>query len=161
MMTESRPVDLLRDSKGVYGIGIVYDDVLRKQNSSHKHLILRSDVLKDSAIFPNEYRKVVLQTLGNHYVSRSFSRSYEWKLHGVMLDQALKRNPRYQELEEGGEAWSKESDCLLHGCSDVGEETEACRCSLVLLYARRTALLSSRKNVGAATLAKGIHIQRD
>jgi PcfJ-like protein len=90
---DSRPVDLLRDSKGLYGIGIVYDDVL-EENGRLKHLIFRPDVLRESTDFPSEYRAAVLQTLGDHRFIRS---CYEWTLHEVMLDEALKRNPRYQE----------------------------------------------------------------
>ena len=93
MSNDSRPVDLLSDSKGVYGIGIVYDDVREKQIMCDKHLIFRPDVIAEAA-FPSEYRDAVLQTLPNH----RFIMSCEWKLHEVMLAEALKRNPRYQEL---------------------------------------------------------------
>lgn len=95
MSNDSRPVDLLSDSKGVYGIGIVYDDVREKQIMCDKHLIFRPDVIAEAA-FPSEYRDAVLQTLPNH----RFIMSCEWKLHEVMLAEALKRNPRYQELHE-------------------------------------------------------------
>ena len=62
MQNDSRPVDLLSDSKGIYGIGIVDDDIRRKEGDWSKHLILRPDVIRDSAIFPNQCRKTVLQT---------------------------------------------------------------------------------------------------
>jgi hypothetical protein len=92
MQNDSRPVDLLSDSKGIYGIGIVDDDVLKKGHRLDKHLIFRPDVIRESADFPNEYRETVLQTLGD----RPFIRScYEWRLHEIMLQEALKRNPRY------------------------------------------------------------------
>ena len=94
MTNDSRPVDLLSDSKGVYGIGIVYDDLIEEQRGCDKHLIFRPDVIAESA-FPMENREALLQTLPNH----RFIVTYEWKLHEVMLDEALKRNPRYQEPE--------------------------------------------------------------
>jgi hypothetical protein len=90
MPSDSRPVDLLSDSKGLYGIGIVHDEVLSKQKT-HKPLIFRPDVLRESADFPNEYREALLQTLCN----RRFTNGFEWTLHHVMLNEALKRNPRY------------------------------------------------------------------
>jgi hypothetical protein len=111
MPSDSRPVDLLSDSKGLYGIGIVHDEVLSKQKT-HKPLIFRPDVLRESADFPNEYREALLQTLCN----RRFTNGFEWTLHHVMLNEALKRNPRYQKLENeltprGGqpnfEKWSR------------------------------------------------------
>jgi hypothetical protein len=87
MSNDSRPVDLFSDSKGVYGIGMVDADV------DHKPLILRPDVIRESATFPNKYRTTVLQMLWNRCYIRW---SYEFKLHEVMLDKALERNPRYQ-----------------------------------------------------------------
>jgi hypothetical protein len=37
MTNDSRPVDLLSDSKGVYGIGILYDDVREEQSMCDRH----------------------------------------------------------------------------------------------------------------------------
>jgi hypothetical protein len=98
---------LLSDSKGIYGIGIVDDDVLKKGHGRDKHLIFRPDVIRESADFPNEYREAVLQTIGNY---RFISNCYEWTLHEIMLDEALNRNPRYRELEQEREAgrWQNE-----------------------------------------------------
>ena len=45
MPNGSRPVDLLSDSKGVYGIGIVYDDLIEEKRGCDKHLIFRPDVI--------------------------------------------------------------------------------------------------------------------
>src|SRR5215467_2882062 len=103
MQNDSRPVDLLSDSRGVYGIGIVNDDILRKKSGWYKkRLIFRPDILRESTDFPSKYREAVLQTLGN---CRFIRNCYEWTLHEVMLHEALKRNPRYQELEEEQESW--------------------------------------------------------
>ncbi len=96
MLNDSRPVDLLSDSAGVYGIGIVYDDVLNKRIAQHpalpiddagkepacatpgrhKPLTFCPDVLREFA-FPNKYREAALQTLGNKRVivsSNDYSR---------------------------------------------------------------------------------------
>jgi hypothetical protein len=62
---------------------------------------LRSDVLAESAAFPTENRETLLHTLPKH----CFLVTYEWKLHEVMVAEALKRNPRYQELEEEFKPW--------------------------------------------------------
>jgi hypothetical protein len=86
MPNDNRPVDLLRDPKGVYGIGITNDEVREEQIICDRHLIFRPDVIAESA-FPREYRDSLLQTLPNH----CFLLTYEWKLHKVMLDEALKR----------------------------------------------------------------------
>jgi hypothetical protein len=90
MPNDNRPVDLLRDPKGVYGIGITHEDVREQESSCYEHLILRSDVLADSAVFPIENRETLLHTLPKH----CFMPTYEWKLHEVMVAEALKRNPR-------------------------------------------------------------------
>jgi hypothetical protein len=94
MPNDSRLVDLLRDAKGIYGIGILHDDLIEEESARDKHLIFRSDVIAESA-FPVENREILLHTLPKH----SFMSTYEWNLHGVMLAEALKRNPRYQEFE--------------------------------------------------------------
>jgi hypothetical protein len=93
-----RPVDLLCDAKGVYGIGVVVPELESQifPESYRKPLILRADVLKDTATFPNEYRETALQTLGN----RKWCDGYEWELHALMAHQALERNPRCQTLCE-------------------------------------------------------------
>ena len=41
MPNDSRPVDLLSDSKGVYGIGITDDDVREEETRCYKYLIFR------------------------------------------------------------------------------------------------------------------------
>jgi hypothetical protein len=66
MTNDSRPVDLLSDSKGVYGIGIVYDDLIQEERGCDKHLIFRPDVIAESAFFPMENREALLQTLPKH-----------------------------------------------------------------------------------------------
>jgi hypothetical protein len=109
MPNDNRPIDLLMDPKGVYGIGITDEDV-REQD---EHLILRSDVLAESAAFPIENRETLLHTLPKH----CFMVTYEWKLHEVMVAEALKRNPRYQELEEELKPW-RDAD------QELGEDVE-------------------------------------
>ena len=123
MPNDSRPVDLLSDSKGVYGIGIVYDDLIKEESGCDKPLIFRPDVIAESAFFPMENRKTLLQTLPKH----CFMLSYEWKLHEVMLAEALERNPRYQELEqeveaghEEGEGWSTGERAKLYRKDPMG-----------------------------------------
>jgi hypothetical protein len=101
MPNDNRPVDLLRDPKGVYGIGITNDEVREEQIICDRHLIFRPDVLAESAAFPIENRETLLHTLPKH----CFLVTYEWKLHEVMVAEALKRNPRYQELEEEFKPW--------------------------------------------------------
>ena len=85
MPNDNRPVDLLRDPKGVYGIGITHEDVREQESSCYEHLILRSDVLADSAVFPIENRETLLHTLPKH----CFMSTYEWKLHEVMVAEAF------------------------------------------------------------------------
>jgi hypothetical protein len=99
MPNDSRPVDLLRDSKGIYGIGILYDNLIDDETRCHKHVIFRPDVIAESG-FPIKNREVLLQTLPK----RRFLLTHEWTLHEIMLAEALKRNPRYQELEQEVEA---------------------------------------------------------
>lgn len=109
MTNDSRPVDLLSDSKGVYGIGILYDNLIDEETRCYKHLIFRPDVIAELA-FLMENREALLQTLPKE----CFILTHEWTLHEIMLAEALKRNPRYQELEqeveagqeEGGEWWT-------------------------------------------------------
>jgi hypothetical protein len=98
MQKDSKPVDLLSDSKGIYGIGIVYDDV-REERTCDKSLILRPDVLAEKTL-PSDNVEVLLHTIPNN----RFMLTYEWELHEVMLTEALSRNPRYQELQEEIEA---------------------------------------------------------
>jgi hypothetical protein len=95
MPNDSRPVDLLSDSKGAYGIGILYDNLIDKETRCYNHLILRPDVIAESAFLPVKYRETLLQTLPKQW----FILSHEWTLHKIMLAEALKRNPRYQEPE--------------------------------------------------------------
>src|SRR5262245_24471782 len=96
MPNDSRPVDLLNDSKGAYGIGIVYDKGGRKlYESDKKHLIFRPDIL--AQLRPQaDNRETLLQTVPDH----RFLLTHEWSLHEIMLDEALRRNPRYQYLEK-------------------------------------------------------------
>jgi hypothetical protein len=99
MPNDSRPVDLLSDSKGIYGIGILYDNLIDDEIRCHKHVILRPDVIAELA-FPIKNREALLQTLPKE----RFISTHEWTLHEIMLAVALKRNPRYQELEQEVEA---------------------------------------------------------
>ena len=94
MPNDSRPVDLLSDLKGIYGIGILYDNLIDEETRCYKHLIFRPDVIAESA-FPIKNREALLHTLPKQY----FILSHEWTLHEIMLAEALKRNPRYQEFE--------------------------------------------------------------
>jgi PcfJ-like protein len=103
MQNDNRPVDLLSDPKGIYGIGIAYDDVRKEQSGCDKHVIFRPDVLRESS-FPNEHQKALLHTLPRH----CFMLTHEWKLHEVMLGEALKRHPTYQELKEEVEGGDRE-----------------------------------------------------
>ena len=103
MSNDSRPVDLLNDAKGIYGIGILYDNLIDDEIRCHKHVILRSDVIAESA-FPIKNREALLHSLPKH----SFMPTHEWTLHEIMLAETLKRNPRYQELEQEAEAGRKE-----------------------------------------------------
>jgi PcfJ-like protein len=100
MPNDSRPVALLKDSRGVYGIGIVQDKLRRALYGSEKqHLIFRPDVLAQSRR-PITNRETLLHTVPDH----CFILTHEWMLREAMLDEALRRNPRYQELEEELEA---------------------------------------------------------
>ena len=103
MTNDSRPVNLLSDLKGIYGIGILYDNLIDEETRCYKHLIFRPDVIAESA-FPIKNREALLHTLPNQY----FILSHEWTLHEIMLAEALKRNPRYQEREQEVEAGQEE-----------------------------------------------------
>jgi hypothetical protein len=103
MTNDSRPVNLLSDSKGIYGIGILYDNLIDEETRCYKHLIFRPDVIAESA-FPIKNREALLHTLPKQY----FILSHEWTLHEIMLAEALKRNPRYQEREQEVEAGQEE-----------------------------------------------------
>jgi PcfJ-like protein len=105
MPNDSRPIDLLSDSKGIYGIGILYDHLIDEESRWYKHLIFRPDVLAESA-FPMDHRETLLQTLPKH----RFMLTYEWTLHEIMLAEALKRNPRYQDLEQEVEVGQEEGE---------------------------------------------------
>src|SRR6202011_1827156 len=102
MSNDNRPVDLLSDAKGVYGIGILYDNLIDDEIRCHKHVILRPDIIAESDLRIKN-REALLHTLPKH----SFMLTHEWTLHEIMSAEALKRNPRYQELEhqEKGEEW--------------------------------------------------------
>jgi hypothetical protein len=102
MSNDNRPVDLLSDAKGVYGIGILYDNLIDDEIRCDKHVILRPDIIAESDL-PIKNREAFLHTLPKH----SFMLTHEWTLHEIMSAEALKRNPRYQELEhqEKGEEW--------------------------------------------------------
>jgi PcfJ-like protein len=174
MLTDSRPVALLNDTKGAYGIGIVddeliddnvryrwiVDDELIDENVRYrKHLIFRPDVLRESATFPNEYRQTLLQTLCNHRFIRD---SYEWTLHEIMLEQALKRNPRYQEPEaEGkvesrhgeGEVWRKEERYKLYRKIRWGQHKR----QLINLNGMLKRLIAEAADPDALKLARRFH----
>jgi hypothetical protein len=105
MPNDSRPVDLLSDSKGIYGIGILYDNLIDEETKCYKHLIFRPDIIAESA-FPIKNREALLQTLPK----KCFILTHEWSLHEIMLAEALKRNPRYQELEQEVKVGQEESE---------------------------------------------------
>ena len=50
MTNDSRSVNLLSDSKGIYGIGILYDNLIDEETRCYKHLIFRPDVIAESAL---------------------------------------------------------------------------------------------------------------
>jgi hypothetical protein len=155
MPNDSRPVDLLSDSKGVYGIGIVYDDLIEEKRGCDKHLIFRPDVIAESA-FPMENREALLQTLPNH----RFIVTYEWKLHEVMLDEALKRNPRYQALKQEvearqreGEVWPKGDRAKLYRKIRWGQHKR----QLINLNGMLKRLISEAAEPDALKLARRFH----
>jgi PcfJ-like protein len=155
MPNDNRPVDLLSDQKGVYGIGITYDDVREEESRCYKHLVCRPDVLAESA-FPSEHREALLQTLPNH----RFILTYEWKLHEVMLNEALKRNPRYQELEEEveaghreGEVWPKGERAKLYRKIRWGQHKR----QLINLNGMLKRLISEAAEPNALKLARRFH----
>jgi hypothetical protein len=122
MSNDFRPVDLLSDAKGVYGIG------LKEECEHYPHLILRFDVLAASAL-PTGSRETLLHTLPSRRFLRS---SYEWDLLGVMLDEALKRNPRYQDFKQEEsrlyQELNKRKDLEIVRISDLqGQELEVVR----------------------------------
>jgi hypothetical protein len=155
MTNDSRPIDLLSDSKGVYGIGIVHDDVREERSTCDRHLIFRPDVIAESA-FPMENREALLQTLPKH----CFMLTYEWKLHEIMLAGALKRNPRYQELEqevearqEEGEGWWKGDRAKLYRKIRWGQHKR----QLINLNGMMKRLISEVAEPDALTLARRFH----
>jgi hypothetical protein len=155
MTNDSRPIDLLSDSKGVYGIGIVHDDVREERSTCDRHLIFRPDVIAESA-FPMENREALLQTLPKH----CFMVTYEWKLHEIMLAGALKRNPRYQELEqevearqEEGEGWWTGDRAKLYRKIRWGQHKR----QLINLNGMMKRLISEVAEPDALTLARRFH----
>jgi hypothetical protein len=101
--------------------------------------------------FPSEHREALLQTLPN----RCFILTYEWKLHEVMLGEALKRNPRYQELEEEVEAgvWPKGETAKLYRKIRWGQHKR----QLINLNGMLKRLISGAAEPNALKLARRFH----
>jgi PcfJ-like protein len=155
MPNDSRPVDLLSDSKGIYGIGIVYEDVREKQSVWYReHLVCRPDVIRESAA-GTDNRHMLLHTLPN----RCFMGSVEWNLHEVMLNEALARNPRYQDLEEESKETSEHQEWW------KGEHGNLCRKikwgqhkrQLILLNYKLKKLIAEAAEPNALKLARRFH----
>jgi len=104
-----RAVDLLSDCEGAYGIGINpsawvksficnehYDLIDDEIHDVHRPLMLRPDVIRASAVFPNKCRSTLLHTIGN----KCWAGSYEWAVLKLMHSAALARNERLIELRE-------------------------------------------------------------
>ena len=86
--------------------------------------------------------------------------TYEWKLHEVMLGEALKRNPRYQELEEEveaghreGEVWPKGERAKLYRKIRWGQHKR----QLINLNGMMKRLISEAAEPDALKLARRFH----
>ena len=155
MQNDNRPVDLLSDPKGIYGIGIAHDELSKGERECYPHLIFRRDVLAQSA-FPSELREALLHAVPK----RCFMMTYEWELHKFMLNEALKRNPRYQELAEeveaakqGEEVWRKSERGKLYRKIRWGEH----RRQLFNLNGMLKRLIAEAAEPDALRLARRFH----
>jgi hypothetical protein len=62
----------------------------------YRPIVLRPDVIRASAVFPNKQRNTLLHTIGN----TCWVGSYEWEVLRLMHSAALARNERFIELRE-------------------------------------------------------------
>lgn len=74
----------------------IQDKVDKFIHDYYRPLVLRPDVIRASAVFPNKCRNTLLHTIGN----RCWIGSYEWALLELMHSGALARNDRFIELRE-------------------------------------------------------------
>jgi hypothetical protein len=59
-------------------------------------LVLRPDVIRETAVFPKQWRRTLLHTIGDKF----WTDSYEWELLKLMHSAALERNERFIELRD-------------------------------------------------------------
>jgi hypothetical protein len=74
----------------------IEDKANRLIQGVYRPLVLRPDLIRASAVFPNKCRSALLQTIGN----KCWADSYEWGLLKLMHSAALARNERFIELRE-------------------------------------------------------------
>ena len=163
-----RPIDLLSDAKGVYGIGINEADICKDRDYSPppqlNHLILRPDIIRELPLLLSidrggkpTNRVTLLHTLPIRY----FTESLERRLHKFMVDQALARNPRFHELQEeieqkGGEdneLWWRGERGKLYRKIKWGQHKQ----QLIYLNHKLKRLLSEAADPDALKLARRFH----
>lgn len=74
----------------------IEDQIDQSIRNEYGPLVLRPDVIRASAVFPNKYRNALLHSIGN----KCWIDSYEWTLLNTMHKAALARNERFIELQQ-------------------------------------------------------------
>lgn len=161
-----RAVELLSDYEGIYGIGInpsawVRSFICKEPGKRepildwyYRPLVLRPDVIRASAVFPNKRRHTLLHTIGN----KDWAGSYEWAVLELMHFAALARNERFIELREE-ERWAQKGNPLdeerrrLYGRIQWGQRKR----QFILLNGMIKRLIAEAADPAALQLARRFH----
>ena len=124
-------------------------------HDEYRPLVLRTDVIRASAVFPNKCRNTLLHTIGN----TCWIDSYEWRLLELMHCAALARNERFIELRQKAEKRAQRSKLLkresrrLYNRIQWGQRKR----QFILLNGMLKRLIAAAADPAALQLARRFH----
>jgi hypothetical protein len=127
----------------------------KSNRKEYRPLVLRPDVVRASAVIPDECRNTLLHTIGN----RCWAHSYEWDLLEAMHDAALARNERFVELQQeeeqlgGYKKWRKGERGTLYRQIKWGQRKR----QFIVLNGMLKRLIAEAADPAALKLARRFH----
>jgi len=121
----------------------------------YRPLVLRPDLIRASAVFPNKGRSTLLHSIGN----KCWADSYEWALLELMHSAALARNERFMELR-------KKEERLAQRCKHMKGESWRVYCRIrwgqrkrqfILLNGMLKRLIAEAADPAGLQLARRFH----
>ena len=135
--------------------GRIEDKADEPIRDEYRPLVLRPDVIRASAIFPNKCRSTLLHTIGN----KCWADSYEWALLKLMHSAALARNESFIELR-------KEEERRAQRCKHMKRDSWRVYCRIrwgqrkrqfILLNAMLKRLIAETADPAALQSARRFH----